>query len=300
MQRFYSCRRKSAGAHCVLRHPGTDAERTWITPWMEWFLGCLGAPSMGRKPCGGILARRASGTPSPASRQRPAALGGEPVARRLRGEAHHIEVRELAECSQDTALATFCSCRGRHSHPQSGRRRSTSYALRGFRAIRASRFEGLRVSSPGGARLRRARTTSSPRASAGRGSGFRPLVRFPRKSFAPQPNGKIWRRMRPPRSPASPAVAALRNAPNRAPRRRRLRAALTLLSTWDRVCSAAVRFPEGPTPADVRRDFVAVAPARCEVSGVRRQPQHELLRLEAFSLATSKVSQAMEKWKLDR
>ena len=77
-----------------------------VTPWLEWFLGCLGRAFDGTETTLAAVLRKARFWERAArlTAQRPAAPRAEPAARRIRGQAHHAEWAMLAKCSHDTAL----------------------------------------------------------------------------------------------------------------------------------------------------------------------------------------------------
>ena len=74
--------------------------------------------------------KRASGNRSPASRSTTPAPRPEPPARRLRRQTHHVEIRQLAKCSPDTALRDILPLVDRGALVRGTERgRSTAYAL---------------------------------------------------------------------------------------------------------------------------------------------------------------------------
>jgi len=70
-----------------------------ITPWMDWFVGCLGRAVDGAQTILGavlVKARFLGEPPWSASQQAPDSCS-EPSARRLRRQTHHIKVRQTHE-----------------------------------------------------------------------------------------------------------------------------------------------------------------------------------------------------------
>src|SRR5690242_5314313 len=66
-----------------------------VTPWMEWFLGCLGralgwsAGNLGRR----FHQSSVLGSHQRRAAQRPSAAGDQPSARRVRRQTHNLEIR---------------------------------------------------------------------------------------------------------------------------------------------------------------------------------------------------------------
>ena len=133
-QRFYSMsaqiRQERAAYYNILEQ--TQKETMDVTPWMEWFLGCLGRAIDGaRTILGAVLAKARFWK----------AIAGVPLNQRQRlvlnrlldgfeGKLTTSKYAKLAKCSQDTALRDILALVERGvlvRNPEGGR--STSYAL---------------------------------------------------------------------------------------------------------------------------------------------------------------------------
>ena len=82
-----------------------------ITPWMDWFLGCLARAIDGAQTTlGTVLAKaRFWETLRDVAAQRPPAARDQPAARRLRGQAHNLEVGAARQDARRTPrCATSC------------------------------------------------------------------------------------------------------------------------------------------------------------------------------------------------
>jgi Fic family protein len=146
-QRFYSMsaqiRQESAAYYNILEQ--VQKGTLDITPWMEWFLGCLGRAIAGAQTALGAVLAKARFWEG---------LGGLAVNERQRlvlnrlldgfeGKLTTSKYAKLAKCSQDTALRDVLSLVERGilvRNPAGGR--STSYALAGHAAQGSIAFGG--------------------------------------------------------------------------------------------------------------------------------------------------------------
>ena len=97
-QRFYSMSaqiRQERNYYDILER--TQKGTLDITPWMEWFLGCLGRAIDGAQTTLGAVQKHASGSASRTFSERPPAACPQPPARRVRRQAHVLEIREARE-----------------------------------------------------------------------------------------------------------------------------------------------------------------------------------------------------------
>lgn len=100
-----------------------------ITLWLMWFLECLG-----RADCRADPARCAEpgpllGAPQPAAVQRAATLAATPFARRLRGQAHVVQVGKNGQVLTGYGRARYPRP-ARAGHPAAGSRRRPQHQLR--------------------------------------------------------------------------------------------------------------------------------------------------------------------------
>lgn len=133
-QRFYSMsaqiRQERAAYYDILEQ--TQKGTLDITPWMEWFLGCLGRAIEGAQTTLGTVLAKArfweSITDFPISERQRALLNR--LLDGFEGKLTTTKYAVLAKCSQDTALRdilTLVECGILVRNPEGGR--STSYAL---------------------------------------------------------------------------------------------------------------------------------------------------------------------------
>ena len=117
-QRFYSMsaqiREERADYYRILEQ--TQQGTLDVTPWMEWFLGCLTRAIEGAQAAlSGVIAKaRYWETAARCAAERASAAGDQPAARRLRRQADDVEVG-----GADEELAGY----GAAGHPAAGRAR---------------------------------------------------------------------------------------------------------------------------------------------------------------------------------
>ena len=133
-QRFYSMsaqiRQERSAYYEILEE--TQKGTLDITPWMEWFLGCLGRAIDGAQSTLGACPRQGAilGGHRRRRDQRPAAPCAQPLLDGFEGKLTTSKYAKLAKCSQDTALRDILPLVERGilvRNPAGGR--STSYSL---------------------------------------------------------------------------------------------------------------------------------------------------------------------------
>ena len=125
-QRFYSMsaqiRQERAAYYNILEQ--TQKGTLDITPWMEWFLACLGRAIEGTQTTLGTVLAKARFWEH---------IGDFPINERqhavlnrlldgFEGKLTTTKYAALAKCSQDTALRDIFPSSARHSRPEPGRR----------------------------------------------------------------------------------------------------------------------------------------------------------------------------------
>ena len=137
-QRFYSMsaqiRQERNAYYDILEE--TQKGTLDITPWMEWFLGCLGRAIDGAQTTlAAVLAKaRFWEAVAGVDDQRPSALGPQPPAGWLRGQAHDIEIRQARQVLPGHGASGHSAARRtRHPRPQSRRRAQHELCTRSHR-----------------------------------------------------------------------------------------------------------------------------------------------------------------------